>query len=184
MEAPQFRNKLCYSQNTISIRREPRMNKRLIAAFLSCASSLALAQAQPLQPLGKVTEARGVVTVSDGTTVGIAERGTAFFDGTRFVSSPSGRAELTLDNGCKIRLEPSQSLVVRDKISCDALMALVQPVSGAPAFAGAGAISNGTALRVAGIAGAALLMSRDGGSGTSSSGGGGGGIPVPPISGQ
>lgn len=161
------------------------MNKPLIAAVLSCAAGMALAQSQqPVEALGKVTEARGVVTVSDGATVGIAERGTAFFDGTRFVSSPSGRAELTLDNGCKIRLEPSQSLVVRGKISCDALMALVQPVSGAPALAAGGAISTGTALRVAGIAGAALLMARSGGSDSGTTPGGGGGIPNLPISGQ
>lgn len=159
------------------------MNMRLIAAFLSCAAGMAAAQSQPVEVLGKVTEARGVVTVSDGATVGIAERGTAFFDGTRFVSSPSGRAELTLDNGCKIRLEPNQSLVVRGKVTCEALMAMVQPVSGAPVLAGAGGLTGATALRVAGIAGAALLLANNGGSGTSS-GGGGGGIPIPPISGE
>ena len=162
------------------------MKKSLTALSLAFAAGALLAQApQAPDALGKVTEARGVVTVSDGATVGIAQNGTPFFDGTRFVSSPSGRAELTLDNGCVIRLEPNQSLVVRGKVSCEQLMALVQNVPGAPVVAGAGTGSGLTGMRALGIAGAALLVAgAGGGGGSSGSGGGGGNIPNPPVSGQ
>jgi hypothetical protein len=159
--------------------------KTVAATFaLVGASVFALAQVpgQPVDPLGRVTEARGVVTVSDGATVGLAEKGTPFFDGTRFVSSPSGNAELTLDNGCVVRLKPNESIVIRDKINCEELLALVQGVPGAPVVAGAG----GSNLGVYAAVGAVLLLASNGGGsgGSSNNGGGGGVIPVPPISGQ
>ena len=157
------------------------MKNALTTFALLGASTLAIAQGPVVDPLGRVTQARGVVTVSDGATVGLAERGTPFFNGTRFVSSPSGNAELTLDNGCVIRLKPNESIVIRDKISCDELLALVRPVPGAPAVAGAG--NYGTLAAVGGVL---LLAAGGGGSGGSSStsGGAGGNSPVPPVSGQ
>lgn len=149
-------------------------------------TALAFAQGPGVDPLGRVTQARGVVTVSDGNTVGLAQRGTPFFEGTRFVSSPSGTAELTLDNGCVIRMKPNESIVIRDKISCDELLALLQPVPGAPVVAAAGGADIGTLAAIGGV----LLLAGGSRSGSSSATpspttpGDGGVIPVPPVSGQ
>jgi hypothetical protein len=152
-------------------------------AVLPLLGAAALAFAQAPETLGKVTDIRGIVTVSDGRTVGVAQRGTEFFDGTRFVSSPSGNAELTLDNGCVVRLKANESIVIRGRISCEELIALIQSVPGAPVVAGAG-VSGGlaaVALLGAGVL-AADTMPRSRSTGTN--GGGGGNIPVPPVSGQ
>ena len=86
------------------------MNKSLFAASLLCAGA-AFAQAPAV--LGKVANVEGVVTISDGVTVGTAVPGTVITQGNRFVTASSGAARLTMDNGCIINLKPNESLADR-----------------------------------------------------------------------
>lgn len=154
------------------------MIKRLFTVGLLCAGTAVLAQTV----LGRVAEVQGVVTISDGVTVGTATPGSVIMGGTRFVTASSGAARLTMENGCVISLKPNESLTVGSGMSCQELLAAVQPVAGAPVVAGGGGaglgpvLAGGALLAAAGLAG--------GGGGTGAAPGGGGGIPVTPISGQ
>lgn len=133
----------------------------LAFAALACAAAHAQAPAQAPAPmpipqgadlLGKVTEVKGVVTMSFGAQVAMVQRATPVFDTARFIAGSAGKAEITLDNGCKIYLDPNQMITIDGKRSCDALIASIQTLGqsnvGAFAFAGGGG---------AAILGAALL---------------------------
>ena len=109
------------------------MNKSLFAASLLCAGA---ASAQAPGVLGKVANVEGVVTISDGVTVGTAVPGTVITQGNRFVTASSGAARLTMDNGCVINLKPNESLLIDSKLSCRELIASVQAVGSNAAAAG------------------------------------------------
>lgn len=83
--------------------------------------------------IGRVNQVRGVVTVSDGASVGVAEGGAPFVEGARFLSSPLGSAELVLNNGCTVNLKANESLLVREQIGCDCLRATIESVPGGSA---------------------------------------------------
>jgi hypothetical protein len=169
------------------------MFKHLFTATVLCAGVAAFAQSQP-QPIGKVAEVEGVVTVSNGVTVATAVLGSPVIEGTRYVTAASGSTLLRMDRGCDIRLKPNESLLIDGNRDCAALLALVQPVganlaavvipgAALPAAAGT-AGSTGVAAGVLGAGGALAAGLIAGNSGGSAAPGGGGGIPVPPISGQ
>jgi hypothetical protein len=114
---------------------EPFMLKKSIALTAALAVSVcALAQTQAPAPapaqLGTVENVQGLVTVSDGTSIGNVVNGNPVIDGSRFVTSSSGSALLKMSNGCDIRLKPSQSLTVQSGLNCDALIAAVQSLGG------------------------------------------------------
>lgn len=155
------------------------MLKRLVTASLLCVAASAFAQAPAI--LGKVVEVKGVVTISDGVTVGTVVPGTVFRKGNQFVTASSGEAWLKFDKGCDIRLKPNESLLIDDDRSCAALIALIQPVGGNVAVAGVGGAGLGAGLVGAG---ALLAAGLSAGGGGTAGGGQGGGIPVVPISGQ
>jgi hypothetical protein len=107
------------------------MWKKLIAIACALAFSAgAMAQTQAPLPapaqLGTVDDVQGLVTVSDGTSIGNVVNGSPVIDGSRFVTSSSGSALLRMSKGCDIRLKPSQSLVVQDGLNCEALIAAIQ----------------------------------------------------------
>jgi hypothetical protein len=138
--------------------------------------------------VGKTADVQGLVTMSVGTTVSNVTGTLGVVDGSRFVTSSNGTVTIKLDNGCEIKLEPNQSLVVDKSKPCAALIASVQPV-GAP-----GAVAGGArgALMAAGllIGGGALVNAQQGsgsapaGTGGGGGAGGGGNIPNLPPSGQ
>lgn len=110
--------------------------------------------------IGKVTEVEGIVTVTDGVTGGTAKVGNPITQGSRYVASSNGSATLKLDNGCTIKLKPSQAVTVREE-PCHILLASVQSVGGAAVAAsltGGGGSAAVGAGAVAGLgAGGALL---------------------------
>lgn len=135
------------------------MIRSLLAASLLCLGTAALAQA-PQITLGKVAEVQGVVTVSDGVTVGTAVPGTVITDGNRFVTASAGAARLTLDNGCVINLKPNESLTINSKLSCRDLVASVRAVGSQTVLAGTG-FSGNTLLAAGSLLGAGLVARRD-----------------------
>jgi hypothetical protein len=110
----------------------------------------AWAQAQ----LGTVGSVDGLVTYSDGTTIGNAVTGMSVTDGMRFVSSSGGSMKLQI-GGCGITMKPNQTLTVKQGMSCDDLAAAVQDLGGDTRFAfdSTGAL----VLVAAGLAGLAVL---------------------------
>uniref|UniRef100_UPI00185D202D hypothetical protein n=1 Tax=Ramlibacter sp. TaxID=1917967 RepID=UPI00185D202D len=131
----------------------------VVACALLCGAVLA----QQAALIGKSAEVKGLVTVSDGSTVRSVLDGAPVVDGTRYVTSSNGTVLLRMDNGCDVRLQPNQALVVRDKDDCPALWAAIQNVGdkAVAGFLGGGA---GLALLGATAATAALLRSGNNGS--------------------
>ena len=75
--------------------------------------------------------------MSVGTSVSNVTGTLGVVDGSRFVTSSNGTVTLKFDDGCEVKLEPNQSLVVDKSKACAALIASVQPVGAPGALAGA-----------------------------------------------
>lgn len=166
------------------------MLKKCLALVLAgglLASGTVWAQAPKV--LGATTDVKGLVTVSDGRTVASVVNRSPIIDGARFVTSSTGSVTLKFDQGCDIKLEPNQSLVVRDSNPCAAMIASIQSLPG-EAAAGAAPARSSIALLALGAGGLAVVeLNRDrsnpgGGGGVIPPGGGGGVIPELPISAQ
>jgi hypothetical protein len=109
-----------------------------LAAFAACCVAWAQTAAPAPQPeqLGKVTEVRGLVTMSLGSRVATVQPQTPVYDGARFVAGSSGKAELRFDNGCVLRLEPNEWVTIDRELECKALIATIHQLDGALLAAG------------------------------------------------
>jgi hypothetical protein len=101
-----------------------------VSAQTTPVSAPAQAPGSPASQLGKVTEVRGLVTMSLGSRVATVQPQTPVFDGARFVASSSGKAELKFDNGCVLELEPNHWVTIDRELTCKALIAAIQPIDG------------------------------------------------------
>lgn len=110
------------------------MNKNLCLLLVAFSVSPVWAQT-PAPVVGTVQNVQGLVTVSQGNTLGNAASGTTLVNGSRVVATSSGSALITLNNGCRIPLAPNQAVVVNSGLSCNALLASVGG-AGVPAAAG------------------------------------------------
>ncbi len=108
------------------------MKKLLVALF-----GLAAAAAGAQQALGTVSNVQGVVTVTQGTTGTVVMPGSPILNGMRFVTTSNGTTTLTMNSGCVVTLQPGQAVTVLQSMSCQQLVAAVQPVPVAP---GGGAV--------------------------------------------
>ena len=117
-------------------------NKIVIAVIGVIVSVAAIAQAQ----FGTITNVQGLVTVSDGTTIGNAVVGGSVGDGSRFVTGSSGSVTFWTKGGCEVTLSANQTLTVNERVSCDVLLAGIQTINPETAggfFAGNDVIGNG-----------------------------------------
>jgi hypothetical protein len=80
--------------------------------------------------VGQATEVKGLVTVSDGSSVANVALGSPVIDGSRYVTSSSGSVTLRLDNDCDIVLKPSETVTIKRERGCAALLASVQSLTG------------------------------------------------------
>lgn len=153
------------------------LNKCLALALSGglVASGAVWAQATP-KILGAAADVKGLVTVSDGTTVSSVVNRSPIVDGARFVTSSTGSVTLKFDQGCDIKLEPNQSLVVRGNNRCEAILASVQSIP-AESTASAAPTRTTAALLALGAGGLAVVELNRGGGGPGNPGGGGGVIP-------
>ncbi len=127
------------------------INKTLTIVGALALSLAAIAQTAP-SSVGNVTNAQGLVTMSDGTTFATAAPGSAVVDGTRFITSTGANVTITLNSGCVITLDANQSVTILQNLSCAQLQASIQP---AGAAAGGGAFAGG--ILPASLVGAGLL---------------------------
>jgi hypothetical protein len=144
--------------------------------------------------VGKVGLVEGLVTVSNGTSVGSVVANAPVLEGSRFVTGSTGMLDLAFNDGCVVKLAPNQSVTVVPNQKCDDRKGSVARLAdGAPVVAGVALGGGGLSLSpITGlgfVAAVALIDSTGGNSpGPSSNGGGnpggGGGIPNPPPSGQ
>ena len=112
----------------------------LMTAFVSTG---AMAQVVP-GAVGVVQSTEGLVTVSQGNTLGNAFINERILDGARVVTTGTGTTVIRLDNGCLIRLDPNQSVTIDSRLGCTAQVASIQS-TGAQAGAGSAAGGGGNA---------------------------------------
>ena len=126
--------------------------KTILAITSVFFAGAAIAQA----PVGTVASVQGLVTVTDGTTGGTAAAGTPIKNGMRFVTTSNGSAVLRLNNGCEVRLRPSQAVTVLQSMNCRELLAAVQSVA-PTVVAGNGSAATGALATGGLVAGGAIL---------------------------
>jgi hypothetical protein len=76
--------------------------------------------------IGKVTEVKGLVTMSLGANVATVQRDTPVFDGARFVAGSSGEAEIRFTDGCVLKLEPNQFVTIDGQRDCAVRIAAIE----------------------------------------------------------
>ena len=129
--------------------------KRLPALFafvVGAVATCALAQSPPAaNALGAVKEVSGVVTMSVGSQVATVAPQTPVFDGSRFVASSGGRAQLRFENGCVLDLKPNEWVTIDRELDCSQQIAAIHTVTNVAA-GGLFAAGGGATLPLLGIA--------------------------------
>jgi len=123
-------------------------------AFLLAASAMTGAFAQaPAPSVGAVQNVQGLATVSQGNTIGNVVLSSPVTNGALFVTTSTGSVVILLNNGCRVSLNPNQSVTINTGVPCAALVASVKPVavvaaSGASNIAGFGTLAGVAALAI------------------------------------
>ena len=102
-------------------------------------TTTAFAQSPVPEAVGVVTRVEGLVTVSQGNTMGNAFKDEVILQNARVVTTAGGSTTIRLNNGCVIDLKPNQAVTVDFKRECKAILAAIQP-AGAVGVAGAGGV--------------------------------------------
>ena len=110
------------------------MKKLTLALALTAFASTATV-ALAADVVGVAESVQGIVTVSEGNTMGNLVKDLKIVDGMRLVATSTGSALIKLNNGCEISLAANQSIVIDAALDCKALMASVKT---APAVGGGG----------------------------------------------
>ena len=130
--------------------------KKLLLALSAVFALSAFAQAS----LGTVTNVEGVVTATQGATGVAVTPGTVVQNGMRFVTTSRGSVTLRLNSGCTVTVPPSHAVTVSQDMTCQQLIAAVQPilpVGGQGQIAASAGLVNGV-VAVGGIAVAAGIL--------------------------
>jgi hypothetical protein len=136
--------------------------RRLLPLPLALAVGFGPAWSQPApQPLGTVSNAKGLVTMSFGSQVATVQDGTPVFDGARFITSSGGSVELDLSGGCAVKLEPNQMVTVSSSMTCQQQVAAVVTLTDVAGAGGAQALLRTAAPLLAAGALAAAVIARD-----------------------
>lgn len=130
----------------------------LMTAFVSTG---AMAQVVP-GAVGVVQSTDGLVTVSQGNTLGNAFKEQRILDGARVVTTGTGAAVVRLNNGCLIKLDPNQSVTIDSRLDCTAQVASIQSTGAVAAGQGAANPAGLAALGVGALG--AYLHQRSSGS--------------------
>ena len=108
----------------------------LLTAFFT---TLSFAQTSAPKEVGVVTRVEGLVTVSQGDTLGNAFKDKVILENARVVTTSSGSITIRLNNGCVIELKANQAVTIDNRRECKAILAAIQP-AGAVGVAGAGGV--------------------------------------------
>ena len=127
------------------------MKKLTLALALTAFASTATV-AMAADAIGVAKNVQGMVTVSQGNTMGNLVNGLDIFDGMRLAATSTGGALIKLNNGCEISLAANQSIVIDAALDCKALMASVKGPAvggGGGGFAAGGAIGGALPIGLA-----------------------------------
>ena len=103
-------------------------------------AAVSFAQTPAPEAVGVVTRVEGLVTVSQGNTMGNVFKDEVILQNARVVTTASGSTTIRLINGCVVDLKPNQAVTVDFKRECKAILAAIQP-AGAVGVAGAGGVA-------------------------------------------
>ena len=129
----------------------------LLTAF---ASTSAMAQG-PTESVGVVQSVNGLVTVSQGNTLGNVVEDEKILSGARVVTTSTGSTVIKLNNGCIISLAPNQAVTIDSRLECKALVAGIvgtgAVAAGAATVAGTSTATAASASTAAGIGGGGVM---------------------------
>ena len=100
-------------------------------------TTLSFAQTPAPEAVGVVTRVEGLVTVSQGNTMGNVFKDEVILQNARVVTTASGSTTIRLNNGCVIEMKPNQAVTVDIRRECKAILASIQP-AGAMVASGVG----------------------------------------------
>ena len=110
-----------------------------LLSFSALFITTAFAQAPVPEAVGVVTRVEGLVTVSQGNTMGNVFKDDVILQNARVVTTASGSTTIRLNNGCVIDLKPNEVVTVDFRRECKAILAAIQP-TGAVGVAGIGGV--------------------------------------------
>ena len=76
--------------------------------------------------VGVIQSTDGLATVSQANTLGNAVKDERILEGARIVTTGTGTMVVKLNNGCLIKLDPNQSVIIDSKLDCRAQVASIQ----------------------------------------------------------
>ena len=115
------------------------MKKQLLALSFMLVAGAVAAQTAPAQPVAKIVATDGLVTIGYRDTMSSAAVDMRLFEGSRVMTTTTGSVDIVFDTGCRVALKPGEVFSVSDA-NCKALLA-----------------SRAAALKVAGVAGVAVV---------------------------
>ena len=131
-------------------------------AFLIFLSALfvttVFAQTSGPEVVGVVVRVEGLVTVSQGNTMGNAFKDEVVLQNARVVTTATGSTTIRLNNGCVIDLKPNQAVTVDYRRECKAVLAAIQPTGAVGVAGGVGAAGVPPGLNNAIIVGGGVLL--------------------------
>ena len=126
----------------------------LLSALLTSGS---FAQAPAIQAVGVVIRVEGLVTVSQGDSLGNVFKDEIVLQNARVVTTASGSTTIKLNSGCIIDLKPNQAVTVDFRRDCKTILASILP-TGAGGSVGVGAVGVPPGLNNAIFVGGGVLI--------------------------
>ena len=110
------------------------MKKYLFTLLLTtCVSTSVFAQNPSVAAVAERVE--GLVTVSQGNTLGNLVKDSTLIEGARVAATSTGNTTIRLNNSCRVELTASQAVTIDSTLDCKALLASVQSTGGGGAVA-------------------------------------------------
>ena len=98
------------------------------------------------EAVGEFTRVEGLVTVSQGNTLGNAFKNKVVLQNARVVSTANGSATIMLNNCCVINLKPDEAVTVDRRRECKAILASIQPAGAVGPRVAGGILGNALIL--------------------------------------
>ena len=138
------------------------MKKFTLLLSLSAAlTTVSFAQTPAPQSVGVMTRVDGLITVSQGNTLGNAFKEEVILQNARVVTTANGSTSMRLNNGCIVDLKPNQAVTIDIGRECKEIQASIQSteVVGASVASDDGVLSQRNALIMgAGVLGIFVLQ--------------------------
>ena len=117
----------------------------------TCVSTSVFAQNPSV--VGVAERVEGLVTISQGNTLGNLVKDSTLVEGARVVATSTGNTTIRLNNSCRVELTANQAVTIDSTLDCKALLASVQSTGGS-----AVAVASGSRAFIPVLAAGALAI--------------------------